>query len=355
MALRLPKQDYRDIERVIEFDFVRATEAAALNALRWLGRGDKEAADAAACDAIRGMFDLMDICGEVVIGEGIKDNAPGIFKGEQLGTWIPVRRTSISRSIRSTARRTFPRACRTRSVASRRRARGRREGCATRYSLILHVEAGVRSGGDRIHEEARRFAPARHADRRDAGNRCARGGQARAGRGGDDARPAATQEIVEQIRAAGASLRMIGDGDIAAAIAPSLPDPDVDLYMGIGGSPEAVLAAAAIKCLGGDMQCRMWPRDEKERKSLIADGYEKDLDRVYSADDLAHGQNIIFCATGISDSALLPGVRARGGVTAITHSILMRVKSKTVRFIRARHNLQTKTIRLRSDNREHIL
>ncbi|HEY5991854.1 MAG TPA: fructose-bisphosphatase class II, partial [Candidatus Udaeobacter sp.] len=163
------------------------------------------------------------------------------------------------------------------------------------------------------------------------------------------------KEIVEQIRAAGASLRMIGDGDIAAAIAPSLPDSDVDLYMGIGGSPEAVLAAAGIKCLGGDMQCKMWPRDEKERKKLIADGYEKDLDRVYSADDLAIGQNIIFCATGISDSALLRGIRAHGGVTAVTHSILMRAKSKTVRFIRARHNLQTKTIRLRSDNREHII
>src|SRR5436853_3290164 len=89
MALRLPKQDYQDIERIIEFDFVRATEAAALNSLRWLGRGDKEAADAAASDAIRGMFDLMNICGEVVIGEGIKDNAPGIFKGEQLGPWYP--------------------------------------------------------------------------------------------------------------------------------------------------------------------------------------------------------------------------------------------------------------------------
>ena len=89
MALRLPKQDYQDIERIIELDFVRATEAAALNSLRWLGRGDKEAADAAACDAMRGMFDLMNICGEVVIGEGIKDDAPGIFKGEQLGTWVP--------------------------------------------------------------------------------------------------------------------------------------------------------------------------------------------------------------------------------------------------------------------------
>src|SRR5258707_13061630 len=94
------------------------------------------------------------------------------------------------------------------------------------------------------------------------------------------------KEIVEQIRAAGASLRMIGDGDIAAAIAPSLPESDVDLYMGIGGSPEAVLAAAGIKCLGGDMQCKMWPRDEKERKKLIEEGHEKDLERVFAADDL---------------------------------------------------------------------
>src|SRR5947209_19782194 len=99
----------------------------------------------------------------------------------------------------------------------------------------------------------------------------------------------------------------------------------------------------------------MWPRDEKERKRLNAEGYEKELDRIYAADDLAKGQPAIFCAAGISDSALLTGVRARGGVTAITHSILMRAKSKTVRFIRARHNLQTKTIRLRSDNREHVI
>jgi len=162
------------------------------------------------------------------------------------------------------------------------------------------------------------------------------------------------REIVEGIRNAGASLRMIGDGDIAAAMAPSLPESDIDLYMGMGGSPEAVLAAAGIKCLGGEMQCKMWPRDEKERKQLIDEGYEKDLDRVFVADDLAKGENMVFCATGISDSALLRGVKSKG-TTAITHSILMRAKSKTVRFIRAAHNLQTKTIRLRSDNREHMI
>jgi fructose-1,6-bisphosphatase II len=145
---------------------------------------------------------------------------------------------------------------------------------------------------------------------------------------------------------------MISDGDIAAAMAPSYPESGIDLYVGIGGAPEAVLAAAGIKCLGGDMQCAMWPRDDQERADLIAGGYEKDLGRVFFADDLAMGKNIIFCATGISDSALLRGVKSQGP-HAITHSVLMRAKSKTVRFIRAAHNLGEKTIRLRSDNREH--
>ena len=342
MALRLPKQDYQDIERIIEYDFVRATEAAALNSLRWLGRGDKEAADAAACDAMRGMFDLMNICGEVVIGEGIKDEAPGIFKGEQLGTWVPGSpqfdiavdpidgTTNISKGAPNSI------SC----IAAASPEEGVKVALRDIPSFYMsklaygpRVIEYMKKRGDSLHLEmpiAETLAIVAHAvDKR--------------------------VQDVEQIRAAGASLRMIGDGDIAAAIAPSLPDSDVDLYMGIGGSPEAVLAAAGIKCLGGDMQCKMWPRDDKERKKLTEDGYEQDLDRIYSADGLAHGQNIIFCATGISDSALLRGVRAHGGVTAVTHSILMRAKSKTVRFIRARHNLQTKTIRLRSDSREHLI
>ncbi|PYJ42534.1 MAG: fructose-bisphosphatase class II [Verrucomicrobia bacterium] len=336
------------MERIIEFDFVRATEAAALNALRWLGRGDKEAADAAACDAMRGMFDLMNVCGEVVIGEGIKDNAPGIFKGEQLGTWIPGSpqfdiaidpidgTTNISKGAPNSI------SC----IA----AASPEEGVKVALRDIPSFYMSKLAYGARVIDYMKKRGDSLHIDMPIAEMLAivARSVDKRV-------QDVAVMMLVEQIRAAGASLRMIGDGDIAAAIAPSLPDSDVDLYMGIGGSPEAVLAAAGIKCLGGDMQCKMWPRDEKERKKLIADGYEKDLDRVYSTDDLANGQNIIFCATGISDSALLPGVRARGGVTAVTHSILMRVKSKTVRFIRARHNLQTKTIRLRSDSREHLI
>src|SRR6202047_2598879 len=331
--MRTHQQPYQDLERIVEFDFLRATEAAALNTLPWIGRGEKEKADAAACDAIRGMFDLMNICGEVVIGEGIKDEAPGIFKGEQLGTWIPGSppfdiaidpidgTTNISKGAPN-------------SIS-----------CIAAASPVEGVKVVLRD------------VPSFYMSKLAYGPRVIQYMQKRGDSLNIDAPIAETlaivaravdkrvqdvavmmldrprhKEIVEQIRAAGASLRMIGDGDIAAAMAPALPDSDIDLYMGIGGSPEAVLAAAGIKCLGGEMQCKMWPRDDQERKKLIDEGYEKDLDRIYSADDLANGKNIVFCATGISDSALLRGVRSQGA-TAITHSILMRAKSRTVRFI----------------------
>ncbi len=349
---RLPKQNYHDIERVIEVDFLRATEAAALNSLKWLGRGDKEAADAAASDAIRGMFDLINICGEVVIGEGIKDNAPGIFKGEQLGTWLPGTpqfdiaidpidgTTNISKGAPNSI------SC----IAAASPEEGVKVALRdipsfymTKLSYGLRVIQYMQRRGDDLKLEApipeTLAIVARALDKRIQDVVVMMLDRPR------------HKEIVDQIRSVGASLRMIGDGDIAAAMAPAIPDSGIDLYMGIGGSPEAVLAAAGIKCLGGDMQCKMWPRDEKERKKLSEDGYEKELERIYSADDLANGKNIIFCATGISDSALLRGVRSQGA-TAITHSILMRAKSRTVRFIRASHDLTQKTIRLRTTNRE---
>jgi fructose-1,6-bisphosphatase II len=353
---RLPKLNYPDIERIIEFDFVRATEAAALNSLRWLGRGDKERADAAACDAMRGMFDLMNICGEVVIGEGIKDDAPGIFKGEQLGTWLPGSppfdiaidpidgTTNISKGAPNSI------SC----IAAASPESGVKVALRDVPSFYMSklaygppVIQYMQKRGDSLNIDApipeTLGIVARAVDKRVQDVVVMMLDRPR------------HKEIVEEIRGCGASLRMIGDGDIAAAMAPAIPDSEIDLYMGIGGSPEAVLAAAGIKCLGGEMQCKMWPRDDKERKKLIDEGCEKDLDRVYSADDLANGKNIIFCATGISDSALLRGVKTKGAATAVTHSMLMRVKSRTVRFIRAQHNLHTKTIRLRSDNREHLI
>jgi fructose-1,6-bisphosphatase II len=351
---RLPKQNYPDMERIIELDFVRATEAAALNSLRWLGRGDKESADAAACDAMRGMFDLMNICGEVVIGEGIKDDAPGLFKGEQLGTWLP---GSPQFDI---------------AIDPIDGTTNISKGAPNSISCLAAAspETGIKV--------ALRDVPSFYMSKLAYGPRVMQYMQKRGDRLSIDSPIAETlaivaravekrvqdvvvmmldrprhKEIVAEIRSVGASLRMIGDGDIAAAMAPSLPETDVDLYVGIGGSPEAVLAAAGIKCLGGDMQCKMWPRDDKERQGLVDAGCEKDLNRVFVADDLANGKNIIFCATGISDSALLRGVKTKGAGTAVTHSILMRAKSKTVRFVRTVHNLNTKTIRLRSDQREH--
>ena len=351
--MRIQRQNYQDIERIIEFDFVRATEAAALNSLRWLGRGEKEKADAAACDAMRGMFDLMNICGEVVIGEGIKDEAPGIFKGEQLGTWLPGTpqfdiaidpidgTTNISKGAPNSI------SC----IA----AASPEEGVKVALRDIPSFYMSKLSYGPDVIEYLGK-AKKKIALEDPIEKTLALVADALDKRVQDVVvmmldRPR-HKEIVEQIRAAGASLRMISDGDIAAAMAPAIAESNVDLYMGMGGSPEAVLAAAGIKCLGGDMQCKIWPRDDKERKQLIAEGNEEDLDRIFMADHLANGKNIVFCATGISDSALLRGVRSQGH-KAITHSILMRAKSKTVRFIRATHDLQNKTIRLRSDNREH--
>ena len=334
---------------------MRATEAAALNSLRWLGRGEKEKADEAACDAMRGMFDLMNICGEVVIGEGIKDDAPGLFKGEQLGTWLPGTpqfdiaidpidgTTNISKGAPNSI------SC----IA----AASPEEGVKVALRDIPSFYMSKLSYGpdviEYLEKSGKKIALQDPIDKT-----LALVADALEKRVQDVVvmmldRPR-HKEIVAEIRAAGASLRMISDGDIAAAMAPAIAESNIDLYMGIGGSPEAVLAAAGIKCLGGDMQCKMWPRDDKERKQLIQSGNEKDIDRIYMADDLANGKNIVFCATGISDSALLRGVRSQGH-KAITHSILMRAKSKTVRFIRATHDLQNKTIRLRSDNREHTI
>ena len=262
--MRIQRQNYQDIERIIEFDFVRATEAAALNSLRWLGRGEKEKADDAACDAMRGMFDLMNICGEVVIGEGIKDEAPGIFKGEQLGTWLPGTpqfdiaidpidgTTNISKGA--------PNSISCMAAASPE------EGVKVALRDIPSFYMSKLSYGPDVIEYLGK-AKKKIALEDPIEKTLALVADALDKRVQDVVvmmldRPR-HKEIMEQIRAAGASLRMISDGDIAAAMAPAIAESNVDLYMGMGGSPEAVLAAAGIKCLGGDMQCKMWPRDER--------------------------------------------------------------------------------------------
>lgn len=160
--------------------------------------------------------------------------------------------------------------------------------------------------------------------------------------------------FIDGVRQAGAGLRMVGDGDISAAIAPALPDSGIDLYIGIGGTPEGILTATAMRALGGDIQLRMWFKDDAARKEELGGDAEaaRDVDRVFNSEELSPGDSAIFCATGITDSALLPGVKLIGK-TAITHSILMRARSRTVRYIRAVHNLEFKTIHLRSDRADH--
>jgi fructose-1,6-bisphosphatase II len=351
--MRPPQTLYEDVERTIEFDFLRATEAAALNTLPWVGRGEKEKADAAACDAIRGMFDLINVCAEVVIGEGIKDDAPGIFKGEHLGTWKPGSHkfdlaldpidgtTNVSKGLPGSI-------CCLAAASPEATVDVSLKDIPTFYMMKLaygmkvvrymeRTGIGVVSIRNPIEELIPIVAKALRKAIRDIAVVVL-----------DRPRH---EKLVEAIRSTGAMVRMISDGDITAAIAPSIADSGVDLYAGIGGSPEAVLAAAAIRCLGGDLQTMMWPRDDAEGQSVIDAGFREELNQVHYAKDLAKGNNIVFCATGVSDSPLLRGVRVRGH-TAITHSILMRASTRTVRMIEAYHDLAHKTIRLRSTNRE---
>ena len=351
--MRPLKQPYEDVERIIELDFLRATEAAALNTLPWIGRGEKELADAAACDAIRGMFDLINVCGEVVIGEGKKDKAPGIFKGEHLGTWKPGSHkfdlavdpidgtTNVSKGLPNSI-------CCVAAASPEEGVEVSLKDVPTFYMMRLAYGLKVvrymqRTGIETIsirqpvEEILPIVAKALRKRIRDVAVVVL-----------DRPRHA---KLIQAIRSTGAMVRMISDGDIAGAIAPSMAESGVDLYVGIGGAPEAVLAATAIRCLGGDLQSMMWPRDDTEYQQVVELGFKEDLNRVFYAADLARGQNIIFCATGISDSPLLRGVRVRGH-TAVTHSILMRARSRTVRMIEAYHDLACKTIHLRSTKRE---
>lgn len=332
-------------EKLIGLDLIRACEAASLNVFKWIGKGDKEAADGAATDALRGMLNLMDICGTCTIGEGIKDQAPGIFVGEKLGTWrdgSPCYSVALDPIDGTTlTSKGLPGAlC---VIAAAKTSCADERGLAAVPSVYMEkiaVGPKVREGTGTIRFDA----PVEQNLELIA---------LKLGKRVRDLvvctldRPR-HEKLIASIRRTGASIRLIGDGDVAGAIAPSMPDAGVDVYMGIGGSPEAVLAAAAIKCLGGEILARIWPRDDKERAELKAAGFdEAALRRVHSTEDMAKGDGIVFCATGITDNAMLRGVRIDGH-TARTHSVIMRSRSRTVRYITAVHDLTRKTIRLHS-------
>jgi fructose-1,6-bisphosphatase II len=353
---RAPSLTESDPERSLEFEFVRACENAALNAIHWLGRGEKEKADAAACDAINGCFDQVDMCGEVVIGEGVKDNAPGIFLGDKLGTWKegsprfqialdPIDGTTniskgLPNSISVMAGVLVPEKDGTSMVNiptfySEKLAYGpavaerMKKDKWLRFNLDSPVEEIVEKTAHILGKNVKQVVCVvldrpRH------------------------------EKIIKSIREMGASLRLINDGDITAAIAPSLPDSGVDLCMGIGGSPEGVLTAAALRTLGGDLQLRMWVRDDEERKRIAKDPQGKNLKQIYHVADLVRGPSAIFCVTGISDNPLTRGVKFVGR-HAITHTLLMRARSRTVRYIKAYHDLDHKTIHLRSKSGESLV
>lgn len=344
-----------DLERTFAFDLLRATEMAALNTLQWLGKGEKEIADEAACDAIRGMFDLMDISGEVVIGEGIKDNAPGLFKGERVGSWRentprlhialdPVDgTTNVSKGMPNSI-----------SCIAALQPAAVEDGLLdipAFYMNKLAYPLAVRKAWIKdpslpididapISEVIEVTAQILGKEVRDVVV-CVL----------DRER---NQHLIEAIRSKGAALRMILDGDIAAALAPAMRTSNIDLYAGIGGAPEAVLAAAALRCLGGGMRAKIWPRDTEEREALVLNGWGDRLDYQFLSKDLACGENIVFAATGITQSGLLRGVEVTG-TTATTHSVLLRARSGTIRFEEAHHNLERKTLRLRSTASERKL
>jgi fructose-1,6-bisphosphatase II len=309
-------------DRNLALELVRVTEAAALAAARWMGRGDKEAADQAAVDAMRLMMDTVSMDGVVVIGEGEKDEAPMLYNGEKLGTGDgavvdiavdPIDGTKLTAKGMGGALSV---------VALAERGTMFDPGpCVYMDKIAAGEEAvGELDIDAPIGENLERLSKVKGTDVSDLTVMVL-----------DRSRH---DEIVQEVRKAGARIRFITDGDVAGAIAAAREASGVDLLMGIGGTPEGVIAAAAIKCLGGFMQGRLWPRDEDERKAALDAGYE--VDKVLSLDDLVSGEDVFFAATGITGGNLLDGVRYRGE-SAITHSISMRSRSGTIRMIDAIH------------------
>jgi fructose-1,6-bisphosphatase II len=312
-------------DRNLALELVRVTEAAAMAAGRWIGRGDKNSADQAAVDAMRVVLDTVSMAGVVVIGEGEKDEAPMLFNGEEIGNGhgseVDVAVDPLE-GTRLTAL-GMPNAIATVAVAERgtmffpgAAVYMDKIACGPESADVIDIDAPPAENVRRV-AKARGVSPSevsvvvldrdRHAD------------------------------LIAELREVGAKVMLITDGDVAPAIAAAQPGTGVHLLMGIGGTPEGVLSAAALKCVGGAIQGKLWPRNDEERQSLVDDGY--DLDRVLTTDDLIGSENVFFAATGVTTGALLRGVRyTREGAT--TDSIVMRSRSGTVRRIEATHAFQ---------------
>jgi fructose-1,6-bisphosphatase II len=303
-------------------ELVRVTEAAALASGRWMGRGDKTGADRAAVDAMRIVLQRVPMDGVVVIGEGEKDKAPMLFNGEQIGDGTPPETDIAVDPIDGTS-----------LIA---------HGRAGALAVIAVAERGAMfDPGPFVYMEKIVTGP-EAADAIDITASPAENLKAVAHAKGMAVNDLTVvmldrdrhRQMIEDVRATGARINLIDDGDVAGSIATSWPESGVDVLMGIGGTPEGVLSAAALKCMGGAIQGRIWPRDDTERAMAAEGGY--DLTRVLTCDDLVGGENCFFAATGITGGDLLKGVRYehRG---ATTESLVMRSKSGTVRLIEAHH------------------
>ncbi len=311
-------------DRNLALELVRVTEAAAMAAARWVGRGDKNGADGAAVNAMRQLIGSVSMNGTVVIGEGEKDDAPMLFNGERVGDGTgpdvdvavdPVDGTTLTAKGMNNAIAVL-------AVAER--------GAMYDPSAVFYMDKLVvgPEGADIIDITA------------PIGVNLAWLAKAKGEKVADLTvcildRPRHDQ-LAREVREAGARIKFIVDGDVAGAIMAARAGTGVDLLAGIGGTPEGIIAASALKCLGGSIQGRLMPRDEEERRKALDAGH--DLDRVLTTDELVTGDNVFFCATGITDGELMEGVRyTPAGPT--THSIVMRSKSGTIREVRSEHRI----------------
>jgi fructose-1,6-bisphosphatase II len=311
-------------ERNLALELVRVTEAAALAAARLVGRGDKEAADQAAVDAMRVVLDTVPMDGLVVIGEGEKDEAPMLYNGERIGDGTPPQVDIAVDPLEGT----------------RLTALGMPSALAV---IALGERGSMFDPGPVFYMEKIAGGPD-IADLLDLDRPLPETLELIARRKGTDIRDVMVvmldrerhHEAMRQVREAGARVRLILDGDVSAAMLAVSDNSPVDLLWGIGGTPEGVISAAAIKCIGGQLLGRLWPRDDAERQAAIDAGY--DISRVLDRDDLVSGEDVFFSATGVTDGDVLQGVRYQGDRSATTESLVMRARSGTVRRISARHD-----------------
>ena len=311
-------------DRNLALELARVTEAASLAASRWMGRGDKEGADGAAVDAMRIVLQTVPMDGIVVIGEGEKDEAPMLYNGEAIGDGSPPATDIAVDPIDGTTLTSLGRGNAIAVIAVSERGTMFDPGpCVYMEKIAVGPDAVGRIDiNASITDNLAAVADAKGESVRDITAVIL-----------DRDRHT---DLIEEVREAGARIRLIPDGDVAGAISTAWPDSGADVLIGIGGTPEGVITAAALKCMGGEMQSRLWPRNDAERNAAVEAGY--DLDQVLTTDDLVTSENSFFAATGITDGELLKGVHYdRRGAT--TQSLVMRSKSGTVRLINARHQI----------------